>query len=297
VTQNLVALPGRLDVVVAEALGVPRAEVQRAIVGGRVLVDGARRSKSHRLAGGESIEVDAAALQGALVAEPGPLPVVFEDPHLLVVSKPAGLVTHPTASRRTGTVVNRLLARGEPLSTLGGEDRPGIVHRLDSGTSGLMVVAKDDPTHEALREMFRRHDVERRYLALVRGGADHDDFLIDAPIERRGARMTARASTGRSASTLVKVLDRFDGSMLVEARPRTGRTHQIRVHLSAMGHPIVGDRVYGGGGDLALRLELTRPFLHSWRVAFDHPITGERIELEVPLPDELQRALDLLRDR
>jgi 23S rRNA pseudouridine1911/1915/1917 synthase len=145
--------------------------------------------------------------------------------------------------------------------------------------------------------MFRRHDVERRYLALVRGTTDHDDFMIDAPLERRGSRITARASTGREASTLVKVLDRFDGSMLVEARPQTGRTHQIRVHLAAMGHPILGDRAYGGGGDLSQRLGLTRPFLHSWQVAFDHPITGQRIELKDPLPEDLAEALRLAAAR
>jgi 23S rRNA pseudouridine1911/1915/1917 synthase len=297
VSNTIVARPGRLDSVVADALGVPRAEVQRAIAGGRVLVDGVPRAKSHRLAGGESIDVDAAALAGPLVAEEGPLPVVFEDRHLMVVSKPAGLVTHPTSSRRTGTVVNRLLARGVPLSSLGGEDRPGIVHRLDSGTSGLLVIAKDDATHALLKELFRAHAVDRRYLALARGSADHDDFLIDAPLERQGARIAARATTGRPASTLVKVLDRFEGAMFVEARPRTGRTHQIRVHLAAMGHPIIGDRVYGGGGDLAQSLGLTRPFLHSWRVAFDHPITGERIELEDPLPEDLERALRLMAER
>lgn len=296
--RTFIADPGRLDAVVAAALGLPRTEVQRAIAGGGVAVDGARlTTKSHRLAGGESVEVDDAVSASAPAAEPGALPVVFEDPYLMIVSKPAGLVTHPTASRRTGTVVNRLLAHGAPLSSLGGDDRPGIVHRLDAGTSGLLVVAKDDRTHAALKEMFRRHEVDRRYLALVRGTVDHDDFLIDAPLERRGSRITARASTGRQASTLVKVLDRFDGSMLVEARPQTGRTHQIRVHLSAMGHPILGDRAYGGGGDLSQGLGLTRPFLHSWRVAFDHPITGQRIEVEDPLPDELAGALRLAAAR
>ena len=296
---SFVAGAGRLDTVVAVTLGRPRAEVQRAIVDGRVLVDGVRRPKSHRLAGGERVQADVPDGLEPPLAEPGhePIRVLFDDPYLMVVSKPAGMVTHPTTAHRTGTLVNRLMALGVPLSSVGGEERPGIVHRLDVGTSGLMLVAKDDGAHAGLAAMFRRHDVERRYLALVRGITPHDDFLIDAPLERRGARITARASTGKQASTLVQVLERFEGSMLLEARPRTGRTHQIRVHLSAAGHPILGDRTYGGGGDLATRFGLTRPFLHSWRVAFDHPVTGERIEVEDPLPADLREALRLAAER
>jgi len=288
---SFVAGPGRLDAVLTAALGVPRADVQRAIAAGRVTVDGEVRRKSHRLAGGERVDAD---VEGAISppSEPDPVKVVFQDDHLLVVSKPAGLITHPTASRRSGTLVNRLMGLGVPHSSLGGSDRPGIVHRLDAGTSGLMIVAKDDAAHAALSDMFRRHAVERVYLALVRGSVEHDEFLIDAPLERRGSRIRARASGGRQAATSVTVLDRFDWSTFVEARPRTGRTHQIRVHLAAVGHPILGDRAYGGGGDLAARLGLTRPFLHSWRIAFDHPITGARIELEDPLPEDLAAALE-----
>ncbi len=289
--RSFVAEPGRLDAVVAAALGVPRTDVQRAIAAGRVRVDGTTRPKSFRLTGGEAVDADVDGPSEGLEPEPGPLAVRLQDPYLLVVSKPAGLVTHPTSARRTGTLVNRLLALDVPLSTLGGEDRPGIVHRLDVGTSGLIVVAKDDRTHALLAEMFRRHEVERRYLALVRGAPEHDDVLIDAPLERRGARITARASTGKRAVTMVKVLDRLDGSTLVEARPQTGRTHQIRVHLAAVGHPVLGDRTYGGAGDRSARLGLARPFLHSWRIAFDHPITGERVELEDPLPEDLAEAM------
>ncbi len=286
--------PGRLDAAVAGALGETRADVQRAIADGRVLVDGTVRPKSFRLLGGERVRAD---LQGTLAVAPerGPLPVVFGDEHLLVVSKPAGLVVHPTASRRSGTLVNRLLALGVPLSTVGGTERPGIVHRLDAGTSGLMLVAKTDAAHTALADAFRRHAVERRYLALVRGTPLHREFLIDARLERRGARIVVRSASGKEASTLVKILDRFEGSTLVEVRPRTGRTHQIRAHLGSVGHPILGDRPYGGAGEDATRLGLDRPFLHSWRVAFDHPVTGERIELEDPLPEDLDRALRTLR--
>jgi len=288
------ARAGRLDAVVAEALGVPRAEVQRAIAKGRVLVDGHARPKSYRLLGGEQVEAELIG-PGDLVPEPGPLTVRFEDAHLMVVSKPAGMVTHPTASRRTGTLVNRLLALGVPLSRAGGEDRPGIVHRLDAGTSGLMVVAKDDEAHGALSSMFRAHSVERRYLALVRGRVEHDRFLIEAPLERRRARIRVVAVTGKEAATEIHVRGRFERATLVEARPRTGRTHQIRVHLAAIGHPILGDRSYGGGGEQAVSLGLDRPFLHSWRIAFEHPVTRERVELEDQLPSDLEEALRLAR--
>jgi 23S rRNA pseudouridine1911/1915/1917 synthase len=286
--------PGRLDTVAAERLGIPRAEVQRAIVEGRLLVDGRERAKSFRVAGGETIEVQLRAA-GDIEPEPGPLRVLFEDEHLMVVSKPAGMITHGTASRRTGTLVNRLLALGVPLSTAGRVDRPGIVHRLDAGTSGAMLVAKDDRTHDALAEMFRRHAIDRRYLALVRGDVEHDRFLIDAPLSRERARILVRAATGKKAATEVEVQERLARSTLVEARPRTGRTHQIRVHLSAVGHPVLGDRTYGGAGQDATRLGLARPFLHSWRIAFDHPITQERIEVEDPLPPDLAEALNRAR--
>ena len=286
--------PGRLDVVVAGRLAIPRAEVQRAVAEGRVRVDDRVRPKSFRLVGGERIDVELVT-SGDLAPEPGPLTVLFEDEHLMVVSKPAGLVAHGTASRRTGTLVNRLLALGVPLSTVGGADRPGIVHRLDAGTSGAMLVAKDDRTHAALAEMFRRHTIDRHYLALVRGEVEHDRFLIDAPLSRERARILVRAATGKKAATEVEVRERLPRATLVEAKPRTGRTHQIRVHLAAIGHPVLGDRTYGGAGQDATLLGLTRPFLHSWKLAFDHPMTGKRIEVEDTLPSDLEGALKRAR--
>jgi 23S rRNA pseudouridine1911/1915/1917 synthase len=285
---------GRLDRVVARHLGIPRAEVQRAIVAGRVLVEGTPRDKSFGLVGGERVEVDLSGL-GDLEPEGPAVPVRYEDDQLLVVSKPAGLVTHPTSTRRSGTLVNRLLGMGVPLSGVAGPERPGIVHRLDAGTSGLLIVAKDDETHAALTAMLGRHAVDRRYLALVRGVVEHDRFAVEAPLGRRGARIVVHQGRGKEAATAFEVRDRFDAATLLEAAPQTGRTHQIRVHLSSIGHPILGDRAYGGGGDDAKRLELTRPFLHAWRLAFDHPVTGERIELEEPLPEDLERALGFVR--
>ncbi|MFN2590172.1 MAG: RluA family pseudouridine synthase [Actinomycetota bacterium] len=288
--KRFTAEPGRLDVVVVKALGIARADVQRAIARGGVLVDGTPRPKSFRLAGGERVEV---SLPDRAHLEPSfeQVQIAYSDEDLVVVSKPAGLLTHPTASHRSDTLVNRLIAMGVTLAPGDDPDRPGIVHRLDAGTSGLMVVASSARARQRLAEMFRRHEVDRHYLAMVRGRPAQDQFLIEAPLERRRARIRVGVVTGRAASTEVVVRQRFDRAALVEARPRTGRTHQIRVHLSAVGHSILGDRVYGGGGDDAKRLGLTRPFLHSWRIAFDHPVTAERIEVEDPLPDDLARAL------
>ena len=268
--------------------------MQRAIEAGRVRVEGRPRPKSFRLEGGEQLAIDLEAAR-ELPAEGDPVPVRYRDEHLYVVSKPPGVPTHPTASRRSGTLVNRLKAMGVPLAAGWEPDRPGIVHRLDAGTSGLMVVAADDRTHELLAAMFKEHTVDRRYMALVRGRVEHDRFLIEAPLERRRARIVVQAVGHREAATDIAVRQRFDRSTLVEARPRTGRTHQIRVHLSAAGHPILGDRAYGGGGDDAARLGLRRPFLHSWWIGFNHPLTGKRVEVEEPLPEDLAHALERAR--
>jgi 23S rRNA pseudouridine1911/1915/1917 synthase len=294
VTEAFEASPGRLDAVVAGRLGITRAEAQRAIAAGGVTVDGAARPKSFRLAGGERVMADLAR-SSEVPAEGPPVDVRFRDEHVVVVNKPAGLPTHPTESRRQGTLVNRLLGMGIPLARAGGPLRPGIVHRLDAGTSGLLVVACDDETHASLAATFAAHGADRRYLALVRGVVAHDRFEVDAPLGRRGARIRVDATGGRAAETALEVRERLERATLLEAAPKTGRTHQIRVHLSAVGHPILGDARYGGGGDDARALGLGRPFLHAWRIAFDHPWTGERIDLEEPLPQDLEEALRRVR--
>lgn len=278
---------------VASVLRIPRARAQRAISTGGVTVDGESRPKSFRLIGGERVAVELADAH-ELEPEDVPVEVRHRDAHLVVVSKPAGVPTHPTEARRGGTLVNRLLGMGIPLADRGDPLRPGIVHRLDAGTSGLLVVACEDATGDALAGMFRRHEVDRRYLALVRGSVAPERFAVDAPLGRAGARIRVDA-LGRRAETSFEVIERFERATLLEAAPRTGRTHQIRVHVSAVGHPILGDARYGGGGDEARRLGLTRPFLHSWRIGFDHPVTSGRIELEDPLPADLQEALRRLR--
>jgi 23S rRNA pseudouridine1911/1915/1917 synthase len=289
------ARPGRLDAVVAALTGSTRADAQRAIAEGRVLVDGQARSRSFRLSGEETIVVELAAAR-PLEGGGDPVPIRYRDDHLLVVVKPAGVLTHPTAATREGTLVNRLLAMDVPLAGAGGALRPGIVHRLDVGTSGLLLVASTDEAFRALRAMLQRHDVGRRYLALVRGRTAHEDFRVEAPLGRRAAHIVVDHVGGRASTTAFVVRERLDATTLLEAAPRTGRTHQIRVHLQAVGHPILGDRRYGGGGDLARRLGLDRPFLHSWRIDLVHPFTEERIRAEEPLPADLADALARARD-
>ena len=277
-----------------ELTGLPRADIQRAITAGRVTVDGEPRAKSFRLAGGEALVIEVP--DDAELEPEGPaVPVRYRDEHLLVIAKPAGLVTHPTENRRSGTLVNRLLGMGVPLSTTGGPLRPGIVHRLDAGTSGLMVWRRPTvPTRRSPR-CFRRHDVERRYLALVRGEVEHEAFAVDAPLGRHADKVVVDAPrAGRPKPAF-------------EVRERLRRPHAPRGDPEDRPHPPdprapAGDRAPDRGGPglrgrgrCRERLGLQRPFLHSWRIAFDHPITGERIELEEPLPDDLETALRLAR--
>lgn len=293
--RTIVAEEGRLDAVLARMTGEARADVQRAIAAGKVDVDGEPRPKSFRLRGGERVTLRIERDE-PVAGEGPPVPIRYEDDHLLVIVKPAGVVTHPTPGRRSGTLVNRLLGMGVPLAPAGGSFRPGIVHRLDVGTSGLLVVAKTDESYTALRSLFGTHAVERAYLALVRGAVANDAFAVDAPLGRRAAKIVVDATEGRRAETGFEVRERLDGATLLEAVPRTGRTHQIRVHLAAIGHPILGDRAYGGGGNDARRAGLDRPFLHAWRLSFTHPESGARVEVEEDLPKELIEVLTGFRD-
>ena len=282
----------RLDRAVAGRPEVgSRGLAERLIADGAVLVDGEPRAKSHRLTGGEDVRVELPADAGPLVAEEMNLRVAWEDEHLLVVDKPPGVVVHPGAGHETGTLVHGLLA----LDAAGGdEERPGIVHRLDRDTSGLLVVARSDTAHELLQEAIRRHEVERRYRALVKGSPRSRSGRIEAPIGRDRIDRTRHSldtPTPRRAVTLFEVAERLGPRALLEVTLETGRTHQIRVHLEAIELPICGDPVYGVSGDL----ELERQFLHAGRLAFDHPITSERVDVESPLPEDLVAALERAR--
>jgi 23S rRNA pseudouridine1911/1915/1917 synthase len=291
----------RLDEVVAELAGTSRAQAARWAEQGLVEVDGRPRPKAHRLRGGERLAwtPPPAPPAGEPVAEDRPLAVRYEDDRLLVVAKPAGLVVHPGPGHPTGTLVNALLGRAQTRLSAGGgaADRPGIVHRLDRDTSGLLLVAKDDATHLALARELAAHRVERRYLALVQGRLPGETGTVDAPVGRHPRdrkRMAVVATGGRQAVTHWRVLETFPAVQLVEATLETGRTHQVRVHLASLRHPLVGDRTYGADPTLATRLGVPRPFLHAWRLAFTHPATGTRIDLTEPLPPDLQAVLDRL---
>jgi len=281
----------RLDVVVAALPGVAtRSLAERLIRDGAVLVDGERRAKSHRLEGGEELEV---ALSGPARLEPSdePLEVVFEDEHLLVIDKPAGLVVHPAPGHEEETLVNRLVG----LGAAGGDPgRPGIVHRLDRDTSGLLLVARSERAYEQLSSAIRERQVERRYLALVRGAPRSRAGRIDAAIGRDRTDRTRRSidtDTPREAVTWFEVRERLGERTLLEVRLETGRTHQIRVHLEAIGLPVSGDPVYGAARDLGLE----RQFLHAHALAFDHPTTGERLAFASSLPSDLAAALEAAR--
>jgi 23S rRNA pseudouridine1911/1915/1917 synthase len=295
------ALAGeRVDRAVALLTGWTRSEVQDLLEAGAVLVDGARVPKSRKLEAGSVIELLAEPAVSGL-PEPDPsIPVVVrhEDDHVVVVAKPAGLVVHPGAGHPDGTLVNGLLARYPEIAGVGDPARPGIVHRLDRDTSGLLVVARSPTAYEGLVEMLAAHEVERQYVALVWGVPDAPRGVIDAPIGRsvrRPTRMSVREG-GRVARTAYEVVDTFDDPELAHlaCRLETGRTHQIRVHLQAIGHPVVGDAAYGG---VRKGIELDRPFLHAGGLAFAHPVTGGPVSVEEPLPPELARLLDRLRAR
>ena len=319
----------RLDQFLATQLeGVSRSRVQLLMTQGDVLVNGEREKASLKLRGGERIVITGEPHPAPLkaTAEDIPLDVVFEDADLAVVNKPAGMMVHAGAgqnedARSRGTLVNALLYRFKALSSTGGDLRPGIVHRLDKDTSGLIVVAKNDRAHAALGEMFSSRQMKKTYIALVQGALERERGTINAGVGRdplRRTRMTAQpnenARTAVSHYEVVRrLVTRFGKFTLVRVRIETGRTHQIRVHMASIGHPVVGDTLYGGAGQLtdqvaaqaaqsrAARrkaepevLRLGRNFLHAAKLEFEHPVTGKPLQLEAPLPEELQKFLERL---
>jgi 23S rRNA pseudouridine1911/1915/1917 synthase len=297
----------RLDQFLTTILaGQTRSQIQRLIKEGHVTAasGGAVRS-STSVRAGEHYFVDVPELRPAIPQpEALPLRIVFEDPDVVVLDKPAGMVVHPGAGHSGGTLVNALLHHVKDLSGVGGEARPGIVHRLDRGTSGLMVVAKHDKAHQELARQFQHREVEKEYIALV-WGVVHAGRRIDEPIGRDPKdrqKMSTRARRARSAVTRVTFARHFKGVSFIKVAIATGRTHQIRVHLSAIGHPIVGDQTYGGvhrrvGNHLRAVMRLERPFLHASRLAFTHPGDGRRVEFDSPLPPELEAVVEDIAEK
>jgi len=270
-----------------------RARIQQWIAEGRVRVNGAEKKASWKVRAGERIEVEPAE-PPPLRAFPEeiPLDILYEDDAVAAINKPAGLVVHAGAGRSSGTLVNALLHRYGTLSESGDALRPGIVHRLDKGTSGVILVARTEAAHRSLAQQFASRTVEKVYLALVEGRVAPGEGVIDKPIERdpvRRTRMTARTGRGRAALTEYRVLEECGRFTLLEVRIRTGRTHQIRVHLASIGHPVAGDTLYGAAARPAGLEPPGRPWLHAWRIGFTSPATGERLLVEAPVPEALMR--------
>jgi 23S rRNA pseudouridine1911/1915/1917 synthase len=283
-----------------------RSQIQRLIKDQSVRVAGQVAKSNQPVKAGQIVVLDVPEpVEAEPQAEALPLPILYQDHDVIVVDKPAGMVVHPAAGHSSGTLVNALLHHVTDLSGIGGEKRPGIVHRLDRGTSGLMVIAKNDAAHEELARQFHDREVEKEYVALV-WGVVQAGRRIDAPIGRDPAnrkKMSARARRSREAVTRIVRTERINPAVtLTEIAIYTGRTHQIRVHLSAIGHPIVGDPLYGGvhrrvPGDVRAVTHLQRPFLHAAKLTFKHPADGRRMEFTSELPEDLQQVLDDLRSR
>jgi 23S rRNA pseudouridine1911/1915/1917 synthase len=297
----------RLDRCVADLHGEwSRAKVRRLIDDGHVLVNGNTVKPSTTVSAGDRIEVDEPPPRPLdLAAEDIPLAILYEDAELLVLDKPPGLVIHPAAGRQAGTLVNALLQHCDDLSGIGGAERPGIVHRLDKDTSGLMVVAKTERAHLKLSIAFRQREVEKRYLGICYGVPVVPDGVVEGAIGRHPTerKRMAVVASGRQARTLYRVVERLAGTSLLECRPVTGRTHQIRVHLAHIGHALVGDPLYAGRQWRNLAdprhqhacRDFSRQALHAWRLAFDHPVTAERVEFSAEPPGDFRKLADVLR--
>lgn len=307
----------RLDIYVAEQIpDLSRSLVQKLIGSGHVLVNGAVTHASYKLQAGDVVGVIVPAAEPTeIVAEDIPLDIVYEDDQIMVINKAKGMTVHPAPGSKHGTLVNAILAHCDDLSGIGGVERPGIVHRLDKDTSGLLVVAKTDAAHASLQMQIQERAAERRYYALVWGATKFNEAVVDAPIGRHPSdrqKMTViketERYTSRVAITHLKALERFDNFTLLEAKLETGRTHQIRVHCAFICHPVVGDPVYGGikrnlpsslskisHKALAGLIEgLNGQALHAYSLSFDHPITGERLSFEAPMPADMQAIITWL---
>ena len=284
----------RLDLyLVQQDIGLTRSRIRQLIDSGDVLVNGAAVKPAHRLRQGDLVRVSVPPPRPAVaVPQDIPIDIVYQDADLVVIDKPAGLAAHPGPGHPDRTLVNGLLALCPDIQGIGGEIRPGIVHRLDKDTSGLMIAAKNERAHHDLSRQIKDRQVEKVYLALVEGLPSSDSGTVDVPIGRDPRRRTRMAVTpdGRESRTGYRVLDRFVRCSLLELTLHTGRTHQARVHMAWLGHPLIGDAVYGGRSSL-----LARHFLHAHRLAFAHPSTGEPLRFQSSLPEDLVEALNAVR--
>ena len=291
----------RVDAALSRLLGLSRNVIVGLIDAGEISKDGKAVGKSDRVITGDQFEVILPAAKGEakLVATPiDGLKVVYDDEFLIVIDKPVGIAAHPSPGWQGATVVGAIFAAGYQLATSGAAERQGVVHRLDVGTSGLMVVAKNEIAYSSLKDQFRNRTVSKVYHALVQGHMDPTVGTIDAPIDRhpREDYRFAVVADGKPSITHYKTLEVFPAVTLLEIELETGRTHQIRVHFSALHHPLVGDLTYGSDPALAMRLSISRPWLHAKRLAFDHPGSGERMSFNAEYPADLTRSLEILSD-
>jgi 23S rRNA pseudouridine1911/1915/1917 synthase len=291
----------RLDSALARMFGLSRTQAQDLVGNGAVLVSGSPAAKSDRVRAGDWLDVTLPPPPVPLLARPEPVPglrILYEDADIIVVDKPVGVAAHPTPGWTGPTVLQGLLAAGHTVATSGAAERQGIVHRLDAGTTGVMVVAKSERAYSALKQAFRDRTVDKRYHALVQGHPDPLRGTIDAPIGRHpsGDGRFAIVSDGRPSVTHYDTLEAFRAASLLDVGLETGRTHQIRVHMTAVRHPCVGDRLYGADPVLAAHLGLSRQWLHAVRLGFAHPADGHRVEFESPYPADLQAALTVLAE-
>jgi len=291
----------RVDAALSRLLGISRNVIVGLIDAHEVIKDGKPVSKSFKVSTSDQIEITLPAAKGEPVLTATPidgLDVVFDDEYVIVVNKPVGIAAHPSPGWHGATVVGAIFAAGYQLATSGAAERQGVVHRLDVGTSGLMVVAKNEVAYSSLKDQFRNRTVSKIYHALVQGHMDPTTGSIDAPIDRhpREDYRFAVVANGKPSITHYKTLEVFPAVSLMEIELETGRTHQIRVHFSALHHPLVGDLTYGADPSLAQRLSISRPWLHAKELAFNHPATGERISFNADYPADLTRSLALLAD-
>ena len=293
----------RIDIFAAEKTGITRSQIQKLIEKGSLTVNSGPVSRNYRTKAGDIIEITITEEKTSeLIPEAIPLEILYKDEYLAVVNKPSGMVVYPAAGHSRGTMMNALLYQCKKLANIGGPLRPGVVHRLDKDTSGVMVIALDDRTYYDLTGQFKQRTINRKYIALLYGNLKEDKGEISLSIGRSESdrkKMSTRVKRGKEAVTTWKVIERFHGAVLIEAKLKTGRTHQIRVHFASIGHPVLGDRTYGKKIEVEVnskeKILFPRQMLHAELLGFLHPVTGEYLEFKSPLPEDMEKKIRELR--
>lgn len=300
--KNIIVQPSetgeRIDTFLAKKTGITRSQIQMLIEKGNIFVNGIQASQNYKVKSGDFIVIRMPEKEtDDLIPEPIPLEILYKDRNLVVVNKPANMVVYPSAGHNQGTLMNVIAYHCHKLATIGGPLRPGVVHRLDKDTSGVMVVALDDKAYYSLAEQFRARSINRKYIALVYGKPKKNSGEISLPIGRSESdrkKMSTRIKKGKEAVTRWKVLERLENATLIEARLGTGRTHQIRVHFASIGHPVMGDRTYGKKTEIEIKKKkviIPRQMLHAETLGFIHPATGKYIEFSSPMPEDMKKVL------